>query len=151
IAAGVLLVEKLPARVSVRALVAIACVAGAGLQHLPRALAGLRGEEELRALAELASSRYRSPARLLAYNTHAYVARYSATLDTTTLLESAEDFAEAKELERAGMPCPVELTPDLAADLDSRPRPFALVLPRARASLVAGARLTPLAQTPRYL
>ena len=151
IAVGALLVEKLPVRPWLRALAALACLGAAGALHVPRDLATFHGDEELRALAQLASSRLQSPARILAYNTHAYSLRYYATLDVTTLLESEKDLADAEELNRAGMPCPVELATDLAANLRARPLPFALVLPRARLDLVAGVKLTAIGETPHYL
>ncbi|HZS42446.1 MAG TPA: glycosyltransferase family 39 protein [Polyangia bacterium] len=142
---------KLPLRPSVRAVVAAAYLGTAALAHWPRNLAGFSGEAELRDLARVASQRYHAPARLYTYNLHGYAARYYATLDVTTLLESAEDFRLAQELQRAGMPCPVEPAPELAAALAQRPRPFALLMPRARAELVRGVALTPLAATPHYL
>jgi 4-amino-4-deoxy-L-arabinose transferase-like glycosyltransferase len=154
LAVGALLCGKLPLRPPVRpwlrAIVAAAYVGASLLAHWPRNL-GFGGEAELRTLAQTASARYAPPARLYLYNLHGYATRYYATLDVTTLLESADDVREAEALQRAGMPCPVEAAPDLARALASRPRPFALILPRARAELVRGVALAPLAATPRYL
>jgi 4-amino-4-deoxy-L-arabinose transferase-like glycosyltransferase len=141
----------LPRSPSLRVALAAAYIGVAALAHWPRNLSSFGGEEELRALARVASARYQSPARLFTFNLHGYATRYYATLDVTTLLESAEDLRLAKELERAGMPCPVEPAPDLAEALARLPRPFALLLPRARVELVHGARLTALAATPHYL
>jgi 4-amino-4-deoxy-L-arabinose transferase-like glycosyltransferase len=131
--------------------------------HLPRNL-DFRGEDEQRALVQVANERH--PLRLYLYNTHAYAARFYSDVDVTTLLESDADVRAARELQRSGMPSSVLPAPDLPASLASLPRPFVLMMPRARAYLIPAEReasggsrgasllregLTPLADTQRWI
>jgi 4-amino-4-deoxy-L-arabinose transferase-like glycosyltransferase len=151
LAAAQLLAIRLPLKPPVRyAMIAAWLCAGAWL-HLARDLSAFEGDEEVRTLARAASSLVRPPALLLTYNTHAYSARYYATVDVLTLLESPDDFRIANELKRTGLPIAVEAAPDLAANLRTRARPFALLMPRARASLLDGVPVPTVGESRHYL
>jgi 4-amino-4-deoxy-L-arabinose transferase-like glycosyltransferase len=147
----------------VRHFVALGVVVTMLSLHLPRNL-DFRGEDEQRALVQLANERH--PLRLYLYNTHAYAARFYSDVDVTTLLESDADVRAAHELQRSGMPSSVLAAADLPATLASLPRPFVLMMPRARAYLLPAEReasggsrgasllregLTPLADTQHWI
>ena len=142
-----LIVVRLPFTRTVRTLLALAYLAAAGAMHLPRDLASFDGDEEVRALVRLAPA----ATPILTYNTHAYSARYYADADVKTLLESPEDFRIAEGLRRTGMPAAVELASDLGATLRAEPRPFVLLMPRARAALLRELHLRQLGESRHYL
>ena len=129
---------------------ATALIATALALHAPHNLGEFAGEDEQRALVEVANQRLAPPARLYAYNTHAYAARFYSQLDVTTLLESTDDLRAAAELRRAGMPSSVLPAPDLPAALRELPRPFALLMPRARESILPSG-LALLGESKHYL
>jgi 4-amino-4-deoxy-L-arabinose transferase-like glycosyltransferase len=151
LAVGLVVGDKLPVRPGVRALAAATLIATAAVTHWPRNLGSFAGEDETRALVELVNPRLPPAARIYAYNTHAYAARFYATHDVTTLLESADDLRLAAELRRAGLPSSVAPAADLPLALAALPRPFALLMPRARVSLVAGTPLRALAESRHYV
>jgi hypothetical protein len=126
-------------RRTARALGATACALAIGfgaVRHLPRNLGHFDGEEEIRALiAPTAALPLRA---VYTYNTLPYAVRYYARAEVVALVEREEDLADAAALERAGMPAPARLARDLPATVRSLPRPFALLLPRARRRLLEG-------------
>jgi hypothetical protein len=69
----------------------------------------------------------------------------------TTLLESPADYRAANELRPTGQPIDVELATNLAANLRARPRPFALLMPRARAELLQATDLLLVGQSRHYM
>ncbi len=139
----------LPLRPLVAVLVAVAFIATATATHLWRDLSSFDGDDEIKELIRLPNGDHHP---LYAYNTHVYSARYyleSATV--TTLLESRTDYDTAQRLHAAGMPASVVLATDLANTLTSLPRPYWLLLPRARAALVTSTTLQLAAESPHYL
>jgi hypothetical protein len=113
--------------------------------HAPRNLGHFQGEDEQRALVQLVHA-----PRLYLYNTHAYAARFYSDAAVTTLLESDDDVRAARDLQRAGMPSSVLAAADLPATLSSLPRPFALLMPRARMSLLPS-EMEKVGETDHYL
>jgi len=138
----------LPLRQSLLALVAVVLVGGAFATHAWRHLSTFDGDDEIRALMRAAHN----GEAVYAYNTHAYSAKYYlGDAKVSTLLESRTDFDTALGLHAAGMPASVVLATNLAATLETLPRPHWLLLPRARANLIAGISLTPTAESRHYL
>jgi 4-amino-4-deoxy-L-arabinose transferase-like glycosyltransferase len=123
----------------------------AGLWHLPRNLASFAGEDELRSLMVRANV---EPApRLYAFNRHVYAMRYylDPTKEVRQLLESEEDLRAAEWLKLGGMPAPSVLARDLPATLATRPRPWLLVMPRARYDLLRTVPLRRVGETRHYV
>jgi 4-amino-4-deoxy-L-arabinose transferase-like glycosyltransferase len=128
LAAGSLL-TRLTNKLALRQLLIAALVVTAAAVHLPRNLDHFDGDDELRALVGGTN------VHLYLYNTHGYSARWYIDSDVTTLLESEKDEALAESL-RDVMPSSTLYAPDLAKTIATLPRPFALVMPRARANLL---------------
>jgi 4-amino-4-deoxy-L-arabinose transferase-like glycosyltransferase len=155
--AATLVWTRLPLGKRARLALAIALIGAGALAHLARDLSRFDGDDEVRALARVASAHEPPEAELYLYNTHPYSARYYSERKVVTLLESPDDFAQARALASTGMPISVALAPELPAALERLPRPFALLLPRARANLLRDlpptrpGRLTLLGETRHYL
>jgi hypothetical protein len=146
-----LLVNRLPLPAWSRAALVVLYLALAGSAHLPRNLGAFEGEDEVRSLMRLAEDRLPAHARIYTYNTHPYAARYYSSHDIITLLESAEDVQQASAMAATGLPTEVRYAPHLDRTLDELPRPFVLLLPRARAALLPAGRLTAVGDTRHYL
>jgi 4-amino-4-deoxy-L-arabinose transferase-like glycosyltransferase len=151
LAAASLVLVRLPIRRPLAAALAVGWVAAAGLAHLPRNLAAFGGEDEVRALLAIAVERQSPPTPLYLYNRHPYAARYYGPFVVTMLLESEADARAAVELRRAGLPAPARVARDLRATVGELARPFLLLMPRARVSMLAGAPLVPIADSPHYV
>jgi 4-amino-4-deoxy-L-arabinose transferase-like glycosyltransferase len=146
LAAGQLLCIRNRMRTPIRFALAGAFVLALAAWHLPRDLAVFDGGDELRDLLRRARPR----SHLYLYNLHAYLARCYVDEEVTTLLESAKDLADAQSLARVGLPVPVAPAPDLPATLRALERPFTLLMPRARMSLLPNAP-APAAESGHYL
>lgn len=142
------LLVALPVRAPIAAVLVAGWIAVAGALHLVRDLRVFDGEDELRGLLRAAAGR---AGRLYTFNLHAYAARFYLDTDVTTLLEREEDLRIAESLRAGGMPAPVELASNLPAKLDALPRPYLLLMPRARVELVRAQSLTALAETRHYV
>ena len=143
------LIEALPLQAPLRVAVAVAYVATGAALHLQRDLSAFRGDDEVRTLVRAAETA--QPARLYTFNTLPYSARYYAHVPVSTLLESADDYQQALALAHTGMPVAAEPAPQLAETLRTRPRPFALLIPRPRAALTDGGNVTPVGETAHYI
>lgn len=146
LAVAQLLCLRNPMRAPIRAALAAAFVLALAGWHLPRDLAVFDGGDELRDLLRRALPR----SHLYLYNLHAYLARWYVDEPVTTLLESAKDLADAQALARVGLPVPVAPAPDLPETLRALERPFTLLMPRARMSLLPGAP-SPAAESRHYV
>jgi 4-amino-4-deoxy-L-arabinose transferase-like glycosyltransferase len=140
---------QLPMKAAVPLVAAWAIVAGA--LHLPRNLKHFDGEDELRGLLQTANVQV--VPRLYSFNLHVYAMRYylDSRIEVRLLLESQDDLRAAEWMKRVGLPAPVELAQDLPAALAARPRPWLLVMPRARNELVRDVRLGRLGETRHYV
>jgi hypothetical protein len=149
--AAAALIDRLPARAAARSLLAASLAITAFALHAPRNLSAFAGEDQTRALVSIVNERFTMPARLYTYNTHGYAARFYARLDVTTLLESEEDARAAETLRQAGLPSSTVYAPDLAATLRALPPPFALLMPRARVSLMENSGLRAVADSAKFV
>jgi 4-amino-4-deoxy-L-arabinose transferase-like glycosyltransferase len=146
LAAAQLLCVRNPMRPPIRHALAAAFVVALCGWHLPRDLAVFDGNDELRDLLR----RTRVTSKVYTFNLHPYLARYYLDVDVTTLLESADDLSAAQSLAKAGLPVSAAFVPDLAAALRTTERPFTLLMPRARVSLIPDAS-APVAESRHYL
>lgn len=148
-----LAIDALPVGRALRGGLAVAVVALGLVTHTARDLtAPFAGADELRALARVANQL--RPRTVFLFNLHPYATRFylDPAIATRTLLETQHDLDEGLAAARKGQPVVLTLAPDPIAALRAAPQPSLLVLPRARASLLAGApAVAVVGATARYL
>ncbi len=141
---------RLPLRPSVVGGLALLLVVAQALLRCPQ-LARFSGEDELRSLVATAD-RVGPGGTLYLYNRHPYAARfYSHASRVVSLLESRTDLSDAERLQRTGMPISAELAESLPDALRALPRPWALLLPKPRAALLAHEALLADVESAHYL
>ncbi|HEY7955633.1 MAG TPA: glycosyltransferase family 39 protein, partial [Polyangia bacterium] len=89
--AATLVWTRLPLGKRARLALAIALIGAGAIAHLARDLSRFDGDDEVRALARVASAHEPPEAELYLYNTHPYSARYYSERKVVTLLESPAD------------------------------------------------------------
>jgi 4-amino-4-deoxy-L-arabinose transferase-like glycosyltransferase len=112
-----------------RSALAIAIVAIAALDHLPRNLVPQSGDEDTRAIFEHA----RAPvgARIYTLGLHPYTARVYGGRSVRVFVESERDLVAARTVRATGMPAPAILADPPARAFELIRRPALLLYPRA--------------------